>query len=222
MVVEISNNDQGEMLDTSSSDEEEVEVVMVDMDTSSTEDDDDDDDSSTSSDSSGSEEEFVLAMPLPVEEAAIPDPMGNEPDQVFIVLADGGIMVVRPVATNPGDYVTGAELHQILDQMFQEGQHEGGVPPMSSASIQALETKVVDESHNGNCPVCVDSFQIGDQLLLPSCNASNQHACHPACLQGWLARHSTCPVCRQTLAIEEEEEGYDGGDESDDGPNEED
>ena len=134
---------------------------------------------------------------------------------------------------------------------------------------KALETKVVDESCNGNCPVCVDPFQIGDQvlhccfyprlfktfgiliwksllqLLLPGCNASNQHACHPACLQGWLARlktavtslssffaspltpfgifrHSTCPVCRQTLAIEEDEEGYDGGDESDDGPNEED
>ena len=38
-------------------------------------------------------------------------------------------------------------------------------------------------------------------------------------------RHSTCPVCRQTLAIEgeeeEDEEGYDGGDESDDGTNEE-
>ena len=35
----------------------------------------------------------------------------------------------------------------------------------------------------------------------------------------FLLRHSTCPVCRQTLAIEEEEEelGYDGGDESEDG-----
>ena len=83
------------------------------------------------------------------------------------------------------------------------------------------------------------------QLLLPGCNASKQHACHPACLQGWLARlktsiillllilcftphpllfrHSTCPVCRQTLAIEEEdEEGYGGGDESDDSLDEED
>ena len=38
-----------------------------------------------------------------------------------------------------------------------------------------------------------------------------------------LFRHSTCPVCRQTLAIEEEvdeeeeEVGYDGGDESEEG-----
>ena len=36
-----------------------------------------------------------------------------------------------------------------------------------------------------------------------------------------LFRHSTCPVCRQTLAIGEEEVeeevGYDGGDESEEG-----
>ena len=65
---------------------------------------------------------------------------------------------------------------------------------------------MVDESSSGNCPVCVDPFQIGDQvplslfkavknfflqLLLPGCDASNQHACHPACLQGWLARLKT-------------------------------
>ena len=29
------------------------------------------------------------------------------------------------------------------------------------------------------------------QLLLPGCNASNQHGCHPACLQAWLARLKT-------------------------------
>ena len=84
------------------------------------------------------EENFVLAMPQPVEEAAIPDPMvlllqssldqrkwkfptsnvcqsdfgemqANEPEVVFIVLADGGMMVVRQenqgnnrMAANPG------------------------------------------------------------------------------------------------------------------------
>ena len=34
-------------------------------------------------------------------------------------------------------------------------------------NVKALETKVVDESSNGNCPICVDSFQIGDQVPQP-------------------------------------------------------
>merc|ERR1719239_428705 len=81
------------------------------------------------------------------------------------------MMVVRQennrMAANPGDFVNGAELGQVLDQLFQDAQqHEGGVLPMSPDRIQALETKVVNESTNGNCPVCVDPFQIGDQESL--------------------------------------------------------
>ena len=45
--------------------------------------------------------------------------------------------------------------------------------------------------------------------------------CNFALIPHLLLRHSTCPVCRQTLAIGEEEVeeevGYDGGDESEEG-----
>ena len=80
----------------------------------------------------------------------------------------------------------------------------------------------MDESTNGNCPICLDPFQVGQQviiqqrelasndhhrlrykilstlqtrkeslflqLLLPGCDASRLHACHPTCLEGWLSR----------------------------------
>ena len=103
---------------------------------------------------------------------------------------------------------------------------------------------MVDESSSGNCPVCVDPFQIGDQVPLSLFKAFKklffaaaapwvrrvQPACLPPRLPPGLAckvenlilsftphppllRHSTCPVCRQTLGGEEEE-GYDGGDEN--------
>ena len=45
------------------------------------------------------------------------------------------------------------------------------------SSLQALETKVVAEENTGNCPVCVDPFQIGDQVppsklpLLQTCQS---------------------------------------------------
>ena len=73
--------------------------------------------------------------------------------------------------------------------------------------------------------------------MLPGCEASHMHFCHPDCLHGWLTRlrpivfttitslhgylsivalikclhrHATCPVCRQRLGAEEDE-GSDGG-----------
>ena len=114
--------------------------------------------------------------------------------------------------------------------VFQEAGLDGGAPPMTPTDIevnslsfishdapcftpssslshstsQALETKVVSEENSGNCPVCVEPFQIGDQvdessgarfekqscfqLLLPGCLASHLHGCHPDCLHGWLTR----------------------------------
>ena len=81
------------------------------------------------------------------------------------------------------------ELAEILEHFDTEGINqaeagqEGGAPPMTptaievpshsftlsafhfpQSSVQALETKVVAEENTGNCPVCVDPFQIGDQV----------------------------------------------------------
>ena len=39
---------------------------------------------------------------------------------------------------------------------------------LSFLTPQALETMVVTEEKSGNCPVCVDPFQIGDQVPQPS------------------------------------------------------
>ena len=39
---------------------------------------------------------------------------------------------------------------------------------LSFLTPQALETMVVTEEKSGNCPVCVDPFQMGDQVSLES------------------------------------------------------
>ena len=74
-------------------------------------------------------------------------------------------------------------LRALRDNVNEAGQ-EGGVPPMTPTDIevpllshdapylslhshwtsQALETKVVSEENSSNCPVCLDPFQIGDQV----------------------------------------------------------
>ncbi|CAM9935943.1 unnamed protein product, partial [Phaeothamnion confervicola] len=45
------------------------------------------------------------------------------------------------------------------------------------------------------CPVCLDGFQAGQELLLLPC----LHAFHLVCAEGWVATHGTCPVDRRDL-----------------------
>ncbi|MCO5569273.1 hypothetical protein L7F22_022985 [Adiantum nelumboides] len=48
-----------------------------------------------------------------------------------------------------------------------------------------------------DCGVCLADFQEMEALrLLPAC----QHCFHPSCIDTWLSSHSTCPLCRQSIA----------------------
>lgn len=47
------------------------------------------------------------------------------------------------------------------------------------------------------CTICLDGYRPGEKAtLLPSCH----HQFHIECLQVWLERNSTCPVCRSTVS----------------------
>ncbi|KAI5075765.1 hypothetical protein GOP47_0009841 [Adiantum capillus-veneris] len=63
------------------------------------------------------------------------------------------------------------------------GKHEG-----SAIGIRTLAIE---------CGVCLAEFQEREALrLLPTC----QHCFHPTCIATWLSSHSTCPLCRRSLA----------------------
>ncbi|KAI9086819.1 hypothetical protein K1719_031413 [Acacia pycnantha] len=50
-----------------------------------------------------------------------------------------------------------------------------------------------DSSSVMECAVCLSSLEDGEEArLLPNC----KHVFHVACIDQWLASHSTCPICR--------------------------
>lgn len=52
------------------------------------------------------------------------------------------------------------------------------------------------EAEDECCPVCLTAFEEGDSLrLLPHCS----HVFHPECIDPWLHRRATCPLCRANL-----------------------
>jgi hypothetical protein len=48
--------------------------------------------------------------------------------------------------------------------------------------------------------VCLSDFLVDEKVKqLPACN----HSFHAHCIDEWLGKHATCPICRTTLAKEE-------------------
>ncbi|KAL3524058.1 hypothetical protein ACH5RR_016892 [Cinchona calisaya] len=47
-----------------------------------------------------------------------------------------------------------------------------------------------------DCPICLGEFEDGEKVrVLPRCH----HGFHVTCIDIWLASHSSCPTCRQSL-----------------------
>ncbi|KAI3458462.1 hypothetical protein Pfo_015125 [Paulownia fortunei] len=54
------------------------------------------------------------------------------------------------------------------------------------------------------CPICLGEFLDGEKIrVLPKCH----HCYHVKCVDIWLASHSSCPTCRQSLVEEQAESG---------------
>lgn len=50
----------------------------------------------------------------------------------------------------------------------------------------------------GECAICLAEYGDGDEIrILPQCG----HGFHVGCIDKWLGSHSSCPSCRQILAI---------------------
>lgn len=77
----------------------------------------------------------------------------------------------------------------------------GGTKGMSKASVDRLPEIRISKNNNADasgekicCSVCLQDFQIGETArCLPHCS----HTFHLPCIDGWLLRHGSCPLCRR-------------------------
>ena len=58
--------------------------------------------------------------------------------------------------------------------------------------------KVQDWEGAGSCAICMEDFkQDGDFVAELGC--SSKHIFHTKCLQGWIKKSKTCPLCREEI-----------------------
>jgi E3 ubiquitin-protein ligase RNF115/126 len=113
----------------------------------------------------------------------------------------GGIPILFNLPSgNLGDYAWGQDgLDNVVTQLLNQLEGQGGVPPLTQDEIANVKTVEVTESmleKNSQCSVCMDDFKVGEQVRGLVCD----HFFHEACIVPWLERHGTCPVCRKELS----------------------
>ncbi|XP_031478313.1 NEP1-interacting protein-like 1 isoform X1 [Nymphaea colorata] len=87
------------------------------------------------------------------------------------------------------------ELDDVLD-IFETETHPCG---MSSISLEQLGRMKFDAAEkdgdtNSTCAICLQAFQQEEIIRrLPLC----KHIFHLPCIDTWLSRHNSCPLCRQ-------------------------
>ncbi|ELU18917.1 hypothetical protein CAPTEDRAFT_226797 [Capitella teleta] len=72
-------------------------------------------------------------------------------------------------------------------------------PPISPTRFTELPTIQISQpllEKDNTCPICLCSFEISEEAKILPC----QHHFHTLCIQAWLKKSGTCPVCRHVLA----------------------
>ncbi|KAL3622045.1 hypothetical protein CASFOL_034241 [Castilleja foliolosa] len=90
----------------------------------------------------------------------------------------------------------------MLPRFCRKGLNKGLIRQIPVAVFTSGEG-VIDFTE---CPICLGEFLDGEKIrVLPKCH----HCFHVKCVDIWLASHSSCPTCRQSVV--EEQAGSGGG-----------
>ncbi|KZV52336.1 RING/U-box superfamily protein [Dorcoceras hygrometricum] len=95
---------------------------------------------------------------------------------------------------------------RIRDGVFRLRPASSGVDKAVIDSLPCFRFSSMHGSREGlECSVCLSKFEDVEILrLLPKC----QHAFHVECIDQWLENHSTCPLCRREISLEDVSELY--------------
>uniref|UniRef100_A0A914EGN6 RING-type E3 ubiquitin transferase n=1 Tax=Acrobeloides nanus TaxID=290746 RepID=A0A914EGN6_9BILA len=100
---------------------------------------------------------------------------------------------------NLGDYAWGeGGLDQVVTMLLNQFDPNSAARGVSKEDLQNLPMAEVTEKQveNGSqCTTCMEEFKPNESVAVLDC----QHIFHRPCIDPWLERHNTCPICRQEV-----------------------
>ncbi|KAL8157269.1 hypothetical protein AgCh_002102 [Apium graveolens] len=79
--------------------------------------------------------------------------------------------------------------------------NKDGPPPASKASIEAMQ--VVETKEGDECVICMEEYIDTIAKEMPC-----KHVFHGECVEKWLKMNGSCPVCRYSMPVDDNENKY--------------
>ncbi|KAL2251711.1 RING-H2 finger protein ATL5 [Sesamum indicum] len=89
------------------------------------------------------------------------------------------------------------EIDSRIDLELAEN-HANGLEPVGIAAIPTMkfDIEAFSSTEDAQCSICLAEYQEKEVLrIMPNCG----HSFHLSCIDTWLRRRSTCPVCRLSV-----------------------
>ncbi|KAI0203799.1 hypothetical protein F4808DRAFT_415876 [Astrocystis sublimbata] len=125
---------------------------------------------------------------------------GRPPADIATALNQVIVSLINPNAPH-GDVVYSQEaLDRIITNLMENNPQSNAPPPATANAIASLQKKKLDEKMlgsemKGECTICIDEVNVGDEVMVLPCN----HWFHEECASLWLKQHNSCPVCRAAI-----------------------
>ena len=86
-------------------------------------------------------------------------------------------------------------LQDIVINLPEQQQNEDQQNGLTPRRIRRFQLFTADETHVGDqCSICIEDVDVGRNMRRLTCDG--QHYFCQECIEGWLAQHNTCPLCR--------------------------
>jgi hypothetical protein len=87
--------------------------------------------------------------------------------------------------------------NEIKKDAAEHNSNSSCIEKNSHLISEALQCKLVCGRFEEECSICQEIMMEGNIVLKLSC----RHAYHTECVQTWLERHNTCPLCRNEMPV---------------------